>query len=153
MKKLVFLLALLTCLVGLQAQTQLHLIVEANGIQYPTKLTDVRKITFTGGTVSVIQKTGTQSDYLSADFDKITFELRTVTILNESTIDDFMVYPNPTIDVINIKNVPENTLITIYSTTGIKMLSTYSTQINVSSFPTGIYIIQVGNYKTLKFQK
>jgi hypothetical protein len=64
-----------------------------------------------------------------------------------------MVYPNPAIDVINIKNVSENTLITIYSTTGIKMLSTYSTQINVSSFPTGIYIIQVGNYKTLKFQK
>jgi hypothetical protein len=88
MKKLVLFIALLTCSVGIQAQTQLHLIVEANGIQYPTKLTEVRRIIFTGGTVSVVQKTGTQSDYLPADFEKITLELRTVTSLSESTIDD-----------------------------------------------------------------
>jgi len=53
--------------------------------------------------------------------------------------------------------VPENTQIDVYNINGVKMISCKSTvditQINISSLGYGVYLVKIGNYKTLKLQK
>jgi len=155
MKKIILFLVLLQ-VCNLQAQ-QMHLVVKSNGTQYATQLSNVRKISFIGGTVTVVKKVGTQETYSPVSLDKMFFELRTVTSVTTPTNIDFVMYPNPATDIVSIQSVPENTQIDVYNINGVKMISCKSTvditQINISSLGYGVYLVKIGNYKTLKLQK
>ncbi len=60
---------------------------------------------------------------------------------------DFLVYPNPAHNVLSIPNLPEDSRIIIIDMSGksIEMVA-YGNQIDISSFLSGMYFIQIGNY-------
>ena len=65
------------------------------------------------------------------------------------------VYPNPADDIIVVKGAKENSIVTVYSTLGMMMTRTEigeSSVIDVSDYPTGIYIMNVDG-ETIKFVK
>lgn len=66
---------------------------------------------------------------------------------------DFIVYPNPAHDVLNIPNLPEDSKIFIIDMNGksIEMVA-YGNQIDISSFVSGMYVIRIGEV-TSKFYK
>ena len=164
MKKIIlFLIMLQYC--NLQAQ-QLNMTVKSNGTNKSTVLSNVRRVTFksfnnTGlavkdTTITIVKKTGTQVTYSMYDIDKIFFEYKTTTSV-QNAVSDITFYPNPSSDVIFIKIDKENTHIEIYNINGNKVLSTKSTngttQINISGLNKGLYLIKISDIKTLKFQK
>jgi len=82
------------------------------------------------------------------------------TNISTSFITDISIYPNPTNGIINITDEQlqlQNATIEIKNTLGqIVYLDVYAPQINVSSFPSGIYFITLNNKetkRTIKFVK
>jgi hypothetical protein len=68
------------------------------------------------------------------------------TQIDEISLKNIMVYPNPTTDFINIhlKSKSPITKIKIFSILGVKMMEAdYNDKIDVSELPTGVYFIQV----------
>lgn len=56
------------------------------------------------------------------------------------------IYPNPTKGIVNIKTANDALpLVNVYSIAGNLLLSESANQINISSFPKGIYIFKIGN--------
>ena len=58
------------------------------------------------------------------------------------------IYPNPAKDIIRIKNLADNQLVTVYSINGAivkKVIASGDTEINISELHAGLYIIGVGN--------
>ncbi len=75
--------------------------------------------------------------------------------VKENTNSKNKLYPNPTEDYLNIdfQNMDYNTNITITNQLGENVLSlAFSNKIDVSKLASGIYFIQIGNYRT-KFIK
>jgi len=61
---------------------------------------------------------------------------------------DFLVYPNPTSDVLSVNHTSEIVKITLYNNLGVPVkifenINTNAYQISTTSLPSGIYIIQV----------
>ncbi|WP_165872219.1 glycosyl hydrolase [Tenacibaculum sp. M341] len=55
---------------------------------------------------------------------------------------DFILYPNPAKNIINIKGLSENSPIKIYDVNGREMMSTKKSSIKVDGFETGVYFIK-----------
>jgi type IX secretion system substrate protein len=59
--------------------------------------------------------------------------------INETDLSDFIIYPNPTTDLINIGNA--NQYIEIYNIEGRKVIDKYSNQVNLEKYQSGIYYL------------
>lgn len=96
-----------------------HLFLDSNGETFTYNLSELRKAYFT-----IIDK------------------------VDEVDNQQFSVYPNPTNDVLKIRNISDNQSVTIYSVDG-KILKKIEVsdeaEINVSDLQPGLYIIGVGN--------
>lgn len=74
--------------------------------------------------------------------------------IDETSQQQISLFPNPTSDVLNVKleTMPENNLLTINDFTGRIVYETKvtdnNTQINISDLSSGIYFINIGNYRT-----
>ena len=55
-----------------------------------------------------------------------------------------LIYPNPTQDILNIKGLNEKEVVRVYDIAGVLLFKTKDTQINVSAYPTGTYLLQIG---------
>ena len=58
------------------------------------------------------------------------------------------IYPNPAKDIIRIKDLADNQLVTVYSINGAivkKVIASGDTEINISELHAGLYIVGVGN--------
>lgn len=123
-------------------------------------------------TFTIMKNNGTTADYVMSSDAKIYYsdtqlfldsngetvaynlsELRKAyfTIIDnveEADNQQFSVYPNPTNDVLKIRNISDNQSVTIYSVDG-KILKKIEVsdeaEINVSDLQPGLYIIGVGN--------
>jgi hypothetical protein len=62
------------------------------------------------------------------------------------------VYPNPASDILYVENLPENSLITIYSIDGImskkQLYKRSSNEIAIDDLPAGLYLLQIKTGKT-----
>lgn len=71
--------------------------------------------------------------------------------VEEDNLKTISMYPSPAKDILNIKELEENTDILIYDYTGRRLLETKAnaniTTINVSNLPTGAYFVKVEGYK------
>lgn len=88
---------------------------------------------------------------------KLYFSPETVSSVENTNIQSYIVYPNPSGDYIWIKDAPDQeTSISIYSINGTMILQTTisaaSNEINVSQFQAGLYFIKM-NTQTIKFIK
>jgi hypothetical protein len=77
--------------------------------------------------------------------------------LGISDLKDLSIYPNPATDFINIINVKHQIeKVAIFDLTGKQMISDTKQKINVSSLPSGVYILSVkteAGFKNFKFIK
>lgn len=62
----------------------------------------------------------------------------------------FVFFPNPSSDIIEIVDYQEGDIISIYTSSGVKLIDEKSKIIDVSSLDKGIYILNVGNSKKAK---
>ena len=80
------------------------------------------------------------TDYKAANVWK-DFQMKGITsIKNISVSSGIQVYPNPTIDIVNIEEQAE---IKVYSLQGALLQKTFGTQVDLSSYPRGVYQLQV----------
>ena len=56
----------------------------------------------------------------------------------------YIVYPNPTQDILFVKGATESTPIRIFSMDGLEVLSTVGSQVQVSQLPDATYLLQIG---------
>ncbi|WP_047548953.1 FG-GAP-like repeat-containing protein [Psychroserpens sp. Hel_I_66] len=77
--------------------------------------------------------------------------------LENSIVNDLVIYPNPTKDILNISSINglENAIYTIFDINGKRILNSKLTQntIDVSSLNTGNYILRIVSGTTIKSQK
>ena len=59
-------------------------------------------------------------------------------------------FPNPAITEITISNISENMIIQVFNHTGLLMTETNRNKINVSFWPSGLYLVKVNGATLLK---
>ena len=162
-KKLTFIIALAASffLSYSIAEEQKTLVVKLkNGTENEQSLSNVQKITFNTGSMSIILKNGQTSPISLSDIQKILFSTKTETriedIANNDVISLISIYPNPVQDVLYVEGVEENTEIRIFNVKGVLFQTTIAkekvVQLNVSMLQQGMYILQAGN-QAIKFIK
>lgn len=92
-------------------------------------------------------RTDCDPDGMSDWVGPLTFTTDQSTGVNDFDINSIVLYPNPMVDVINISSQVEIEKVVIYSLTGQKLIEhkvgSTETQINVSNFATGPYLLHV----------
>ena len=78
------------------------------------------------------------------------------TSVDENGIEAISLYPNPANDMIYLEGLEEESEISIYNAIGMKVKTTMlqgDAEINISELPAGLYLVRIGNQRTLKFIK
>jgi hypothetical protein len=150
-------------LTGLQAQT---LYVKAkSGTQTPYTLSDIKKMTFSSGNLSVNKKAGGTDAYALTNLRYLSFNLTTEVEEMTSTDSRFIVYPNPVNTELNLqfnemKNQPMSIEIlsidgrVVYNEQLQRNVTTH--KVNISELPNGLYLCRITSgtaIETTKFIK
>jgi hypothetical protein len=138
------------------AQTELVLIFTDN-TESSTSVSNISRITFQENNLVLKLNSGTSTDYPVVSIDRMVFSGDSDTETETIQTTDITVYPNPASDYLTIRNLPASyTQVTIYQSSGVVVYSAKmnsgNNQLDVSTFPKGIYIIKADG-KTLKFSK
>jgi hypothetical protein len=164
--KLSVLLLLVFGLTGLQAQ-QMY-VKEKGGKQSSYLLTDIRKMSFSSGNIAIQKINGSSDQFSMSGLRYLNFTDLSVGIapLAETSREiNLQVYPNPVVDVLNIKlktAVTQPGIIEILSLVGkvvyVEKINGHSDiyQINASSLAKGLYLCRITNgtiIETIKFIK
>ena len=78
------------------------------------------------------------------------------TSVDENGIEAISLYPNPANDLIYLEGLEEESEISIYNAIGMKVKTTMlqgDAEINISDLPAGLYLLRIGNQRTLKLIK
>jgi len=156
-KSLLTLIFLVMFGIAVKAQTDL-ILKFTNSAENKTALSSVNKITFSQGNLLLSHGSGITDSFSLLSVDKLYFSPTILGVDNVfATENSLAAYPNPATNSICLKNAPEDTLsVAIYRLDGRVLISVQllsSTQsIDVSQFPSGIYVLKVNN-QTLKFAK
>lgn len=148
-------------LTSLQAQTMY--VKEKVGTQTAYTLSSVRKMTFTGGDVTVQKTDNSTGVYALSGLRYLNFTNLTTSITElpvQLVSGDLIAYPNPITDVLNIdlRGVEGEGTISIISFDG-KVLQTQQTSgastvtLNLSQLPKGIYLCRFANTTEIKTVK
>jgi len=158
MRKQVLIASTLLCSTLItQAATLQNLIVQQkNGAQTTYTLSTVRKINFTGSTMSVVKTDATQADFTLSNVQNLQFGSST-TAIKEASNAGLKGYPNPVKDAFNVAGISKVENIALYNISGNELPLSYSQktngiQINTASLPQGLYLLRVNN-QTIKIQK
>jgi hypothetical protein len=77
--------------------------------------------------------------------------------IDESTTNQINVFPNPASDILNINNVKQNTKLLITDINGkviyTKQINTGDNKIEISQFPTGIYLVRMITKQNISIRK
>ena len=165
--KLCVLLLLVLGLTGLQAQ-QMY-VKGKSGIQSSYSLADIKKMSFSSGNIAIEKTDGSSVEFSLNELRYLSFKDLSVGLapfpekLKEGI--NVQVYPNPVVDVLNIKllsNENQSGRIEILSIEGKAVYTeninanTNVYQINTSSLPKGLYLCKINNgtvTETMKFIK
>jgi len=160
------------------------IVLDKNGIAYVADMSNsrIRKIGTANYTISPTLPLGLELDYMTGTISgtpKVINRVATFTItsnntggVNNATVDistiskpdalDYLngaklsVYPNPASSQICVKGLTESQMLTIYSLTGVKLLSqevSNGTIVDVSSLASGVYLVKVGGKELKLFKK
>ena len=107
------------------------------------------------GDHNTLKVSDTNSNGCSSSNIRMIHIIPSISIDNIRTKSSLKIYPNPATDVININFDNKIDYIEIYNVSGQKVFETQNNKnsINVSEYPTGIYVIKIKNDKTLYFEK
>jgi hypothetical protein len=161
MNKQFLLIAILLCgsLLSMAGDVQSLVVQTKSGSESAHPLSGVQRITFSGTSMNVVKKDATQTDYTTANVQKLLFGLRSTTDLAPAPLSEssLSVYPNPATNLLFVKGVKAASSVVVYNISGVAQTvsSNYlndGLQLNVSALPQGLYILQVNN-QTVKFQK
>jgi hypothetical protein len=133
---------------SLSAQTMY--ISQKRGTSVSYDVNTVNKMTFSNGNMNVIKVDNASDMYALSTIQQVRFAeipsaLRNITVSNK----ELSVFPNPVIDILNIKNpLSESATIVIFSLEGkqlmSKQLSTFeNSNIDVSSLSKGFYLCKL----------
>jgi hypothetical protein len=78
------------------------------------------------------------------------------TSVDENGMETVSLYPNPANDKLFLEGLEEECEINIYNAMGMKVKTTKlqgDAEINISELPAGLYLLHIGNQRTLKFIK
>jgi len=159
-KRQLFIATLLSCSALIVASDVQDLVVQTkDGSKNEITLSAVRRITFSGTTMTVVKKDATQNDYEYSNVEKLFFALRSASTTDIASIEDptVKVYPNPTTDILFVEGIKSVENLRLYTLTGNQLTVSYTLlnnglQLNVSALPQGFYLLQVNN-QTIKIQK
>lgn len=120
-------------------------------------LSNVRKITFSGSTMSVTTTDAGSENYVISEVEKLFFQNVDITGIKEAGNASLKAYPNPAKDVLNVADISKVENIALYNIAGNELNVSYSQetnglQIKTTSLPQGLYLLRINN-QTLKFQK
>ena len=125
-----------------------------NSISY--NISNVKKITFNNGNV-LVESPASIDNFLISGTRKITFQQHITNVNDWLQLNTYTVYPNPCVNILNIKGLLPNTIFRIINLNGSDVLTgTATNKIDVSQLQTGVYFITLinqQNHKTLKFIK
>jgi len=151
--KLSALLLLGLGLTGLQAQT--IYVKETSGTATAYPLSNIRKLDFAPGNITVHKTVGTSDIYALSGIRYLNFQDLTTTVaMVEKLEGTIQLYPNPVVDVLNIQQPSEGNQVCIIEILSIDGRLVYkekqtpyknATQINVSALPQGIYLCKINN--------
>ena len=154
MNKKIFLLGFVLLIAGrLFAEPEMQLVtVSADGSETMYALADVQKIVFEDNAMTVNMKDGLEATGITC----ISFLLLDVGIKNPPFASSVFVFPNPVTTKLTVAGADKSAKINLFDLSG-KLLQSVlaqdnSTDINVSSLPQGIYLLQVGE-QIIKFIK
>jgi len=130
-------------------------IKKLDGTEKSIQLSQLKKITFSGTNMILNYQTlGTENIGLSL-IQKVTFGTFTALSNTYEADNTLSVYPNPSSDVIHIKNLTCSAQeIAIYSVNGCKVLdfNVVGNKVDIGCLTKGIYFIKINN-QTIKFAK
>ena len=150
--KLSALLLLGLGLTGLEAQT-MH-VKETIGTQTSYLLSNIRKLDFAPGNITVAKTVGIPDTYALSGIRYLNFQDLTTAIASVDQQGALQLYPNPVADVLNIQLPNEGNQVCIIEILTIDGRLVYkekqnpyknATQINVSALPQGIYLCKINN--------
>lgn len=161
MKHNLFLTLFLICIFGIgvatvYSQSSLLRIKKIDGSEKNISLSTLGKITFSATNLMLNYQGGSNEVVDISSVHKLVFGTSTG-VRNSKAEKSILIYPNPAMDYITLKNVPEGDVhIAIYSVSGAQalqlQLSSASQSIDVSCLPQGLYILKVNN-QAFKFTK
>ena len=131
-----------------------------DGTENIKQMTSFNLLTFSNASLVFNSVQGTTEKFSISKIKKIYFD-DVVTGNNEMTTNDnsaeLYIYPNPANSMLYFSDPPEeNSLISIYRIDGTRIFQSYSssaeTEIDISYFSPGMYILKINN-QALKFRK
>ena len=142
------------------AEEQMLVVKLKNGTEKGQSLSNVQKITFNANSMTIVLKDGRTDVSTLSGVQKILFSQKTgieeIAGNNNALLGSLSIYPNPVQDILFVEGVERNTTIRIFNVKGVlfqTVLAKEETeQLNVSTLPQGIYILQAGN-QAVKFIK
>ena len=155
MNKKIFLLGVILLIAGrLFAIEESKLItVSADGTEIVYALSDVQKIIFENNTMTVNMKSGANATGITCISILL---LDVVGIENPKVASPVFIFPNPVKTNLTVTGAEKGVKINLFDLNGKLLQSAIaqdsSTDINVSSLPPGLYLLQVGE-RVLKFIK
>lgn len=151
---------LLSTTIYLHAIEEQSLVVQSKtGSESVHTLSGVKKIIFSGTTMSVEKKDATQSDYILGDVKKLLFALRIINSTNNVKVPEsnLKAYPNPSTNILFVEGINSEKNIRMFNLLGNEFNVSYILvgnilQVNTSRLPQGLYLLQINN-QIIKFQK
>lgn len=143
MKHALLLIVMFLCSTHMMA---INLVIEnANGKTQSHNVSMIGKWLFEGDNLKLLDKEGNLLASESVlDIRKIIFLEAGNQTLNVPRYENaILIYPNPTQDILNIKGL-DGGVVRLYDIEGVLLFKTKDTQINVSAYPTGTYLLQIG---------
>ena len=128
-------------------------LLQTDGSQQLQDIAKIGKWVFTEENLQLIDKDGNVLAIEPiAEVKKITFSISNSETTTENVaINSIVVYPNPTQDILHITGITPQTL-RVFDLQGRLLIIDNSTQVNVSNFNTGTYLLQVGT-QVIRFIK
>lgn len=154
MKRLTFLVALVGLFSHLFAQEASLITLSADGTEASYQLSAVQHIVFASqndvSTMQVINKDGS----VVADVRTLLFgEWQEVPTSVDATQQALVyAYPNPVVNTLYVQGVNDDAQLCVFNLSGVPVLETTGTEINVASLAQGMYLLQI-NQQLVKFIK
>ena len=163
MAKKVRLIVLLICCLGNTANAQMMYVKDKSGTKTIFTINDIRKLTFSGGNMTVYGLDGNSETFASTDIRYVNFTDLSTGIYPSENPEFLILFPNPVQDILtlNFKSLGKSLQFEVMTLDGktlqrriIKIQSGINqADINVSSLPEGMYVCRLIDGKTVLINK
>lgn len=133
-------------------------VLGSDGSRHEYAVSDVDRIDFSGGGVTVLETDGTQSVSMAyGDVDRILVNTQLSGILSAMSEGELAVWPTVTSDVVNISGAGAQTDFRVYTAGGALALAGKTVEgqtcVALSSLPSGMYVLAIGRHSVKIIKK